>query len=295
MVNIISKRGAPKLTENLAGQVGWNLFLLVLGSLICAVAINGVLIPNKFFAGGFSGISLIIHYLAPKISLGWIYLLLNIPLFLMGWKFVGKRFFLYSIAGMLIYSLSLGLVNVSISVHDRILSAVLAGIISGIGSGIILRSLGSSGGTDILSVIMLKKFSITMGNSVLAFNSIVLCFAAFFSLDQALLTLVYIYVSAQVMNLVVSGLSKRKAVFIISDKWETIAENILTEVRRGTTIIDGKGAYTSSDKHVLFTVIAFQELPHIKQMILKIDPRAFVVVTDTLEVIGKGVGNQPHW
>ncbi|MBN1636210.1 MAG: YitT family protein [Deltaproteobacteria bacterium] len=277
-------------------QVPVNIFLLIIGSVFCAVAINGILIPHEFLSGGFSGLSLFIHYLLPGISVGIIYFLLNIPLYALGWRYVGRRFFLYSIAGMVIFSLCIGLIKVSIPVNDKILSAILAGIISGTGSGIILRSLGSAGGLDILCVITLKKSSISVGNSTLIFNSIILCFAAFvFSLDTALYTLIYIYVSAQIMNLVVSGLSKRKAVFIISDRWEDIARDILSKTRRGVTVIEGKGAYTMRDKNVLYTVIALQELPQLKALILKIDPQAFVVVTDTLEVIGQGVGNQPHW
>lgn len=277
-------------------QVPVNIFLLTIGSVFCAVAINGIMIPHGFLSGGFSGLSLFIHYLLPSFSVGIIYFLLNIPLYALGWKYVGRRFFLYSIAGMIIFSLCIGLIKVSIPVNDKILSAILAGIISGTGSGIILRSLGSAGGLDILCVITLKKLSISVGNATLIFNSIILCFAAFvFSLDTALYTLIYIYVSSQIMNLVVSGLSKRKAVFIISDRWEDIARDILSKTRRGVTIIEGKGAYTMSDKNVLYTIIAFQELPQLKQLILKIDPQAFVVVTDTLEVIGQGVGNQPHW
>jgi uncharacterized membrane-anchored protein YitT (DUF2179 family) len=136
-------------------QVLWNLFLMGAGAVLCAAAVNGILIPQQFFGAGFTGLSLVIHYLVPSFPVAAIYFILNIPLFALGWMYVGRRFFLYSIAGMLIFSGALAWIQVSLPVYDKILSALLAGIIMGVGSGVILRSLGSGGGLDILSVILL--------------------------------------------------------------------------------------------------------------------------------------------
>jgi uncharacterized membrane-anchored protein YitT (DUF2179 family) len=269
---------------------------MIAGSILCAAAVNGILIPQGFLSAGFTGITLIIHLLVRSLPAGPIYFLLNIPLFLIGWKFVGKRFFIYSILGMSILSLGLQLVHLRIHVEDRILAAILAGILSGCGSGIILRSLGSAGGLDILSVILSKKFSVKIGTTSLAFNTVLLCFGALiFSLDIALYTLLFIFVSAQVMTLVVMGLSKRKSVMIISEAWKEISEEILKKDRLGVTIMEGKGAYSGEVQHVLYSIIAFQDLPPLKQLITDIDPEAFVVVTDTQEVMGRRMGNQPHW
>ena len=168
-------------------QVLWNLFLISLGSSLCAIAINGVLIPQKFLSGGLTGLVLIIHYLVPSLSVAILYALLNVPVFALGWIYVGRRFFLYSLAGTAIFSGALAWVHVALPVHDMVSSALLAGIISGVGSGIILRSLGSAGGTDILSVVLLKRFSIRLGTTSLAFNSGVLVTGALlFPLDKAL-------------------------------------------------------------------------------------------------------------
>jgi uncharacterized membrane-anchored protein YitT (DUF2179 family) len=279
-----------------AREILWNLGLISLGSLLCAVAINGILIPQGFVSGGLVGVGLIVHYLVPFLPLGLLYFIFNVPIFLLGWLYVGRRFFLYSIAGLVIFSAVVSLVQGTLPVHDKILSAILAGIITGVGSGVILRSLGSAGGTDILSVILLNRFSIRLGSTVLAFNSCILLFAAlFFSLDAALYTLVFMYVSTQILNLVVTGLSQRKAVFIVSDQWGKISEEIFTVLNRGVTIIRGQGGFTGQDEQILYTVITFRELPRLKQLIREIDSGAFVVVTDTLEVIGHRIGNQPHW
>ena len=107
--------------------------------------------------------------------------------------------------------------------------------------------------------------------------------------------MIYIFVSSYMVNLVVTGLSQRKAVYIISPKWEGISKEIMDRIQRGVTIIRGQGGYTGRDEQILYTVISFRELPQIKQIIRGVDPSAFVVVTDTLEVMGNRIGNQPHW
>ena len=277
-------------------QVLWNLALITVGSMLCATGINGILIPQQFLSGGVTGIALVIRYLIPSLPVAMLYFILNLPIYALGWMYVGRRFFLYSIAGLLIFSGALMCPNVLLPVHDKILSALLAGIIIGVGSGIILRSLGSAGGLDIFSIIFMKRFSIRLGSSVLAFNALVLgAGAVLFSLEMALYTLVYLYVNSSMINLVVMGLSQRKEVHIISPKWETITQEINEKIQQGVTIIRGQGGYTSQKYQILYTVITFRELARLKRIISAVDPNAFVVVTDTLEVMGQRVGNQPHW
>jgi uncharacterized membrane-anchored protein YitT (DUF2179 family) len=173
---------------------------------------------------------------------------------------------------------------------------LLAGIISGIGSGIILRSLGSAGGLDILSIIMIKKFSLRLGYSILAFNCVLLTvFALIFSLEAALYALIFIFVSSKMLDVVVTGLSQRKTAIIISDSWSEISNEIISSLQRGVTMVRGQGAYSGQEKHILYVVITFQELSRLKQLVRKFDPKAFVVISDTLEVMGQRIGNQPHW
>jgi uncharacterized membrane-anchored protein YitT (DUF2179 family) len=277
-------------------EIGRNLGLLVLGSILCAVAINGVLIPHRFVSGGVTGLALVIHYLVPLFPVAVIYVLANVPLFIAGWFFISRRFFLYSTIGMLLFAAAVALVDVDVPVQDKLLAALLAGLIQGVGSGIILKSMGSAGGTDILSVILLQRHSIRLGTTVLAFNSVVLATAALlFSLEDALYTLIYLYVSTKIVDLVVTGLSQRKAVFIISPRWEAISPRILTEIHRGVTILRGQGAYSQQEQQILYTVVTFPEVATLKQIVRSEDPGAFVVVSDTTEVMGHRIGNQPHW
>jgi uncharacterized membrane-anchored protein YitT (DUF2179 family) len=277
-------------------KVLWNLMLISVGSIICALAIKGILVPKQFLAGGITGLTLLVHYVLLSLPIGVIYFLLNIPLFLIGWMFVGRRFFLYSIAGVLIFSTVMLLPYPVIEIKDMILAALTAGIITGAGSGIILRSLGSAGGLDILSVILYKKYSIRLGTTVMVFNALLMITAAFrIPLEMVLYTLIYLYVTSHFVNLVVTGFSQRKAVMIISPKWHEISHEIMDHLQRGVTVVRGEGGYTGQELRILYSVIAFQELSRFKETIRKIDPEAFVVVTETMEVMGKRIGNQPHW
>lgn len=277
-------------------KILWNLVLIFCGSLLCAAAVKGILIPKQFLAGGVTGLALLVHYLLPKLPVGMIYFLLNIPLFAIGWMFVGRRFFLYSMAGTVIFSLVMFGPFPVFPIQDMILNALTAGIVTGIGAGIILRSLGSAGGLDILSVILFKKYSIRPGNTVLAFNAILLVSAIFHvSLEMVLYTLVHLYVSSHFVNFVLTGLSQRKAVTIISDHWQEISDEIKNRLHRGVTVVKGEGGYTGREIQILYTVVTIIELSRFKEMIRKIDPQAFVVVTDTVEVMGRRIGNQPHW
>ena len=276
--------------------VCFNLLLIFSGSLLCAVAVKGIIIPKQFLAGGVTGLSLLIHYVLPGLPLGLIYFILNIPLFGIGWLFVGRRFFFYSLAGVFIFSAVIFWPYPVISIEDMILSALAAGIITGVGSGLILKSLGSAGGLDILTVILYKKFSIRPGMFILAFNGALMALAILrIPVEMVLYTLIYLYVSTQFMNFVLIGLSQRKAIMIISPKWDEISREIMNKLQRGVTVVRGQGGYTGKDLHILYSVITFTELSRFKELIRKIDPEAFVVVTETLEVMGKRIGNQPHW
>lgn len=277
-------------------QILWNLLLITAGSCICAVAVNGILIPRGFVSGGVTGLALVVHYMITALPVGALYLFFNIPLFILGWKYVSRRFFLYSLAGTAVFSVAVEWILLPIPVTEPLSAALLGGIIMGTGNGIILRSAGSSGGTDILSVMIQTRFSVRLGNTVLAFNSIILAAAAIlFSLQIALFTLVYIYVTSHILDLVVTGFSQRKSVMIISKARGEIIVKILKELNRGVTVIKGQGGYSGEPTDIIYTVITFRELPSIKRLISRIDPGAFVVISETTEVMGYRIGNQPHW
>ncbi|MFC1838131.1 YitT family protein [Thermodesulfobacteriota bacterium] len=274
----------------------FNIVLITAGSVLCAMAVNCILIPHNFFGAGFTGISIVLHYIFPFLPVSLIYFVINIPVFSLGWMSVGRSFFLYSIVGMVIYSTTLEYINIPITIQDKIPSALFGGILMGTGAGLILKSIGSAGGLDILCVIFMKRFSIRLGTTILAFNTIILGTGAIlFSLEDALYTLIYIYVNSQVVNIMITGLNQRKAIYIISPKWKEISKQIMENIKRGVTVLQGWGGYTGNEQHVLYSIITFRELSRLKPIINQIDPEALVVVSETLEVMGQRIGNQPHW
>jgi uncharacterized membrane-anchored protein YitT (DUF2179 family) len=293
VVNLKNKSQALFLSPQ---QIVKDVLLISVGSILCAIAINGILIPQNFVTGGITGIALVIHNFIPSIDPGWIYLAFNIPLFALAWMTVGRRFFFYSIFGTLTLTFAIVFIHVTINLEDKMLSSLLAGLILGAGTGLCLRSPGSQGGTDILSVMLLKRFSISLGNTILAVNAIVLLLVSiYYSIEAVLYTLIILFVSSKVIDLVVTGLSQRKAVFIISSQWEKISQEILKDIKRGVTIIKGEGGYTRNEENILYVVITLLEIGQLKRLVHNIDPGAFVVISDTLEVVNYRIGNQPHW
>ncbi|MGD9874076.1 MAG: YitT family protein [Kiritimatiellia bacterium] len=277
-------------------EVAWNMLLITAGSLLSAVAINGLLVPHKFVSGGMMGFALLVQYAVPAIPAGIWYILMNIPIFILAWICVGRRFFFYSLAGLAIFSAAVLFINVGVKLEDKLLAAIMAGILSGVGVGMILRSQGSSGGADILSVIFLKRFSLRVGHTVFYLNCIVVLLALLMqSLESVLYTIIYLYVNSGVLNLVLNGLSQRKALFIVSEKWEEIAAEIQTELDRTMTLLHASRGITRTDTRALYTVVTFRDVAPMKRIISGIDPGAFVVVQDTVEVMNARIGNQPHW
>ncbi|MBU4564961.1 MAG: YitT family protein [Desulfarculus sp.] len=278
------------------GRVVLNLVLMIAGNLCAAVAVNGILVPQGLLSGGFTGLSILLYYLPPHLPVGLWYLILNIPIFALGWRMVGRRFFYWSLVGMGMLTMALEVVKVPVILEDPLAGALLAGILFGAGGGLVLKSQGSAGGLDILSVILMQRFSVRLGTTLLGFNVVVLGLGALlFPLTKIMYTLAMIFVAAQVTNLVFSGLSQRKAVTIISHRWQDIAKAIVSDSRAGATLIPAKGAFSGMDEPMVYTVVNLRELGRIKALVNSLDPDAFMVVSDTLEVSGQRIGRATHW
>lgn len=270
-----------------------TLVSVIAGGWIIAFSVNGILVPHAFAASGFTGLSLILHYLVPNVDNAWFYLLLNIPMFIAAWFFVSRMFFMFSVIGMLNLTVALYICNIPIPIEDPILAAILAGLISGVGSGMIMKSRGSSGGSDILSVIMLNQWSVPIGKTFLVVNVIVLAATAFFfSLDVTLYSLIYFFVNSRVVDIVISGMSQRKQVMIVSPAWEHISHKLKNDIQRGVTIVNAVGGFSGQEVKILYCVVSMRELAYAKKIIRDLDPNAFVVVQNTAEVMGKRIGNQ---
>ncbi|MFH1139232.1 MAG: YitT family protein [Pseudomonadota bacterium] len=265
-----------------------NIFLISLGGAIYVIGVNGILAPQHFLNGGVVGVSLILTYLYPSLDLGLVYALFNIPLFVFGYFRVSRKFILYTGFGIVFYSALTSLVQMApIPVDHPILAAILAGIICGAGGGIVLRSVGSMGGIDILAVYLLKKYSFRVGLTSFILNALILAAGAFFfNLEMALYSLIFVYTQAKLTDAVLGGFNRRKSIIIISDRSDDIAQAIMFHLNRGVTFLEGQGAYSHRDKKVLLSVIATTELGRFKEILREIDPKAFVIINDAMEVLG---------
>jgi len=278
-------------------RVVFNLALLTVGNAIFAVALNGVLIPHGFLSGGVLGLSLCLHYLTPALSVGLLNLIFNLPLYWLGWRHISHRFMLYTAYGIFIFSLLADLLKVPpLPVHDPLLAAILAGMIGGLGCGIYLRSAGSGGGLDILSVYLNKRFGLRPGLSTFLVNTFILTgVAMLFGLDKALYTLIFSFTWSRVTDAVLSGFNQRKAILIISPQTPLIARAIMDQLNRGVTFLDGKGGYSGKPLQAALSVVTLIELARVKEIIFNLDPEAFIIVQDTLEVLGKRHGRFKVW
>jgi len=270
--------------------------LLAVGSALCALAVNGILLPQGFLSRGLTGVALLLYHLHPILSVGTMYLLLNIPMFAGGWRFVSRRFALYSLWGMVLYSLMLSVVTFRLDLNDKMLSAVIAGVLCGTGSALILRSCGSTGGAKILYVMMHKAFSLTLGTASLLVNAAILAVAALvFPIENVLYTVVCVVVSAQATDRVFHGLAQRRAALIMSDRWREIADDLTNAHHVGVTVIPGRGGYHRTNRMILYSVMPRKTVANVKKAVLERDPGAFMAFSTAEDVTHPEVGNQPLW
>jgi uncharacterized membrane-anchored protein YitT (DUF2179 family) len=264
--------------------------LLTLGALGIALAVQGVAVPHRLITGGISGLSLICFYLFPGVSPGkWLFLL-NIPIALAGWFWVSRRFILYTMYGMLVTTVLLEVFHQPFPIQDPMLAAIAGGVFLGGGVGLCLRSLGSSGGVDVIAVILHQRFGLRMGQVGFVCNLAVFALGWWFlgDLDRILYSLVMVFVSAQCVDTVVGMFNQRKLVIVISDHHEAITRAILQDIHRGVTLLQGHGGYTGAPKQVILTVVNTVQQKRLEEIIFSLDPNAFVIVENTLNVLGRG-------
>jgi uncharacterized membrane-anchored protein YitT (DUF2179 family) len=274
----------------------YNTLLLTIGSVICAFAVNAILVPSDFLSSGLTGFTLLLYYKWKVLPVGLFYLLLNIPVFLLSLKFINLRFVLYTAYGMFIYSAMLLLPSIQLQLPDKLLSAIIAGAISGLGIAIMLHSYGSAGGSEMICIIIYKLFGVSVGTCSLFINAILLIISAFiFPLEDVLYTMVFIFVAARITDKVFHGLAKRRTVMIISDKWKNILNELTNTHLFRVTLLSGKGGYHGNERPVLLSVVNSHNVPALKTSVIKQDPGAFIAIMEASDVTGEVVGNQPHW
>jgi len=264
---------------------------ILLGTAIMAIGTALFLLPNKLSAGGFSGIATIFYYLF-ELPIGTTTLLLNIPLFLFAFLKLGKKFFMRSIAGTISLSFFLDLFeNFEGLTQDRLLACIYGGILIGIGTAIILKVNASTGGSDLLAQIIKKyKPEFRTGNLIVLLDVIVVTLnvLVFKQIEIALYSAISIYIMGKVIDIFLEGIYFTKLLYIVSEKYEKIAQRIGDEVERGTTGLYAKGMYTNDEKMLLLCAVSRGEVAKIQRIIKEEDPKAFLIISNAREVFGKG-------
>lgn len=270
-------------------SIPWNLLLITLGSCIYAVSIKSIATVHGFIPGGIFGLGALVYYKTHLMDPATWYFLLNIPLFAMGWFKVSKRFCLYSLYAMCLSTVAYKVLNVPIHIENEFYATVASGVLSGLGSGLILRSLGSGGGMDIVAIMLNQKYNVGVGKTFFAFNLFLFSLSlSILKTDLVVASIINVFIAATTMDSVLSLFNQRKVVFIISDKAKEIANEIMTKLQRSGTFLEGKGAYTGQNRDVLMTVINNIQLKKLEEITFTCDPNAFFIVENTFSVLGQG-------
>lgn len=275
--------------RNYRFTVGWNLLLLTSGSLLFILGVNGIVMHHNFITGGLYGACLLLFYKTEWLSPGMIYLLMNVPLCVIGWFFVSKRFVLYSVYATLVLSFGSELIVLDFGISEQIYAAIAGGFLTGAGSGIILRSIGSAGGLDIVAIILNKKYNLGVGKFYMAFNfSLFALVIASYSADIFIASILLVFISAKAMDYFQSLFNQRKVVYVISDYTEEIADQVTHKLKMGATFIQGKGAYSGNEKRILMTISNNIQLKRLEELVFSQDEHALFIVENSYDVIGSG-------
>lgn len=274
----------------------WRIALILAGSVISGAGISLLLEPHHLLSGGVTGASMLLSYFTPFDPGVWI-VAINIPLFIMAWRKIDLHFCIYSIIGMLSLSgaiMVLSNLEIPSLVSNPLLAALFGGMLCGGGTGLVIRARGSHGGTDIVSVIIRQKYSVSIGMVTFYVNLVLVgLLSVKYGIELGLLTIFSQFISARSLDRVVTGLNIAKGITIVSDRPNEIADYIMKRMDRGVTFLEGAGAYGKGDKKVIWCVVTTSQLSRIKGAMKKIDPKAFMAITDASEVVGEGFYRAP--
>ncbi|WP_259384085.1 YitT family protein [Bacillus thuringiensis] len=273
-----------------------NIIFILIGSAIFSFGIVNINIENHLAEGGFTGITLLLYFLF-KFDPSYSNLILNIPIFFIGWRLLGRTTFLYTLIGTFSVSLFLWIfqryevLNLHLNLqNDMTLAALFAGAFIGIGLGIIFKYGGTTGGVDIIARLAHKYVGWSMGKTMFMFDAVVIVVSilTYLSYREGMYTLVAVFIGAKVIDFMQEGAYAAKGATIISEKNDEIAAKILSEMERGATFLKAVGSYTKVERNVLYCVVAKNEIVKLKNIITSVDSHAFVAVSDVHDVVGEG-------
>jgi len=274
-------------------SVPWNLLLITIGSVIIALALKGIAFHHAFIPSGVFGVASLVYFAGNLGSISIWYFIFNIPLFIIAWKFISKRFLWYSLYAMLFFTGVYYTLDVNFQIQDQLYAAVACGAMSGLGAGIVLRSLGSNGGLDVMAVLFYQKFNVGLGKFYFFFNAVLYAFSfVFFDNDLVIASVIMLFCSSFTMDYALSMFSQRKVVLVISNKPMEISAMVNQQFKIGSTLLSGVGGYSGTPKQVVLTVINNIQLKRLEEIVFTIDPAALFIAENTFSVIGSNLARR---
>ncbi len=271
-----------------------DLLLILAGAAVYALGFNLFLRPNGINGGGITGVGLIVAHITPLKAVGLFAIVCNIPLFILGWKRLGRRFFIGSLAGMLASSVFVDLFAALPGVTvEPLLAGVCGGLLSGAGLGLVFLRGASTGGVDIIARLVRQKVrTAPIGKIILAFDGLVavLTGVVYRDVNRVLYTAVALYTASVALDAVIYGRNDSGVAFIISARYAEIAAAIDRKLSRGATLLRGMGAYTKQEKTVVLCAVKSQQVGRLQALVAEIDPEAFLIIEKAHQVLGEGFG-----
>ena len=270
-----------------------NALLIVVGCALMGLAYALFLIPHHFVPGGVSGVAIMVNYFS-GLPVGALIIVLNVPVFLLGLKTMGKKYVLNSLAGMVLSSAFIDLfdrvLDLPSATDNTVLAAIYGGVMLGIGLGIVFRGRASTGGSDIIGMVLSKHTGMSIGFGIMVADFLVISASglAFGSLEAPLYGYLVLFLSTKVIDMVLEGWNHTKLVLVTSSRTGEIAEYILNVLDRSGTALRSRSLYLNREGEIILTVIHRKQLPDLRAFIKRTDPEAFVVINDTYAVLGKG-------
>ena len=269
-----------------------KLIFLSIGAFVAAFALECFLVPNNIIDGGIVGISMIISYIT-KFNLGLLIFIINIPFICLAFTKLGKKFVLQTFYALAMLAVALNLFAGFHITEDLLLATVFGGIILGTGVGIVLKNEGSLDGTEILSLVLSKKFGLSVGEIIMAFNIFIYMGAGLvFGWNKAMYSILTYFIAFRVIDVVLEGLNSSKSIRIISDKAYEIGQELIESLDIGVTYLNGIGGFSGAEKTIIYCVASRLEMSKIKETVKNIDPTAFMSVVDVHETNGIRMGKR---
>ena len=278
-------------------EMSWqDILQVIFGSFLLALAFQIFLLPNEIISGGVSSLSIIIYDLTnlPPIVTQYAF---NIPLLILSFVVLGKDVGVKSFIGSLVFPFFTGLISgLPVLTEDLLLASIFGGVLTGIGVGIVYRGKGSTGGTSTVAQLVSKYTNISLGNSVLLADGIIIAVGFFvFNMEAIMYGMITLTVASRVIDIVLVGAGIQKTIFIITDQTEVIRAEILEKFDRGVTLFDARGGFNNDPKEVMMVVIEEREITALREMIIEKDDDAFVIVMAASEVMGRGFSLEKYF